>query len=269
MTPRFVVAKYAADLGRMEPRNIGVILWAKGEAHHKFLSDDVAATIVSELDVYRRWVNFWSASIAGTHIEPRRGDPVPLSDPACLDALITTQKGNYILTDAGRLMQSLRKKEIGNATSFLFRELVALKGDRQKNDSLGFASRCQTVLEASGIAARDDFKQKYEVEVNVYGVKRPVHFSYGFGNGHPNALLQRVHFTKEESVTSSLLKLHSLIYNSSVLRADAVRVLFRRSDVASETSDKALAQFANVCETVDVEADDSIPRLKQLLQLSA
>ena len=29
-TPRFLIAKYAPDLRRMEPRNIGVIVWNEG-----------------------------------------------------------------------------------------------------------------------------------------------------------------------------------------------------------------------------------------------
>lgn len=268
MTPRFLVAKYAPDLDRMEPRNIGVVLWSKGDMRARFLPDREAAVYVNDLPVYRRWVNFWTEAVAAESIEPRRGYPVPKKDIACLEALLTTQRGNYILSDAGELMQPLRKKEISLATDFIYREFVATKAEpTPKQDARGFAHKCQALLQEAGISLREDFRTHYPVDVDLFGVTQPVHFSYGFGNGHPNALFQRVHLNKEESITSSLLKLHSLLYKPTVIKSDSVRVLFRRSDISSEMAEKAVLQFGNECETIDVDSDATAAKsLKRLLQ---
>lgn len=263
--PRFVIAKYVPDLDRMEPRNIGVFLWARGDMAAKFLDATIASAFVTEMDVYSRWINFWTKAIASGTIQPRRGDPVPTSDPASLDALLATQKGNYILTDAGELMQSIRKKDASKAVDFLFRELVSTKTKPSaREDRHGFADRCVSLLRKAGLAGREDFKEHYEVECAVYGVPQQLHFSYGVGNGHPDALLQRVQLTNEQSVTSSATKLHSLIIGSSIIPRKYCRALVRKSDMATKAAKEGYRMLEGICEVVDVESDGAEERLADL-----
>lgn len=265
VAPRFLIAKYVRDLDRMEPRNIGVFLWARGSISAKFLEDGAAAAFVSEMDVYSRWVKYWTKAIATGQIQPRRGAPVPISDPASLDALLATQKGNYILTDAGELMESIRKRDSSKAVEFLFRELVATKTkSAAKEDRHGFADRCVTLLKKAGLAGRVDFKEHYPVELAVYGVSQSLHFSYGLGDSQPDALMQRVQLTNEQSITSSATKLHSLIIGSGILPKKYCRALIRKSDMGTKSAKEGYRMLEGICEVVDVESDDAEGRLADL-----
>ncbi len=265
LAPRFLLAKYVRDLDRMEPRNIGVFLWARGNLSAKFLEAGAASEFVTEMDVYSRWVKYWTKAITAGEIQPRRGDPVPTSDPASLDALLATQKGNYILTDAGELMESIRKKDSSKAVDFLFRELVATTTkNAAKDDRHGFADRCVALLRKAGLAGREDFKEHYPVEVAVYGVPQSLHFSYGLGASHPDALMQRVQLTNEQSITSSATKLHSLIIGSGILPKKYCRALIRKSDMSTKSAKEGYRMLEGICEVIDVEADDAAGRLADL-----
>ncbi len=267
VTPRFVVAKYAPDLERMEPRNIGVFLWARGELCAQFLEPNVAASFVSELDVYERWVRHWTNLIAKDAVAPQRGRPVPKSDPNCLDALLSTQKGNYILTDAGELMQPIRKKQLTDATSFLFKELIAISPTKDAVQH-GFSQKCLDVLKESGIAQQEGFRTKFPVECQIFGSQEKVHFSYGQGNGTPNILLQRVQLGSEQSIESAALKLHSIVFGA-VLPKKACRVLIRKSDMTTPTASQGYKLLNRLCGIVDVESQESREDLADLLQLTA
>ncbi len=261
VTSRFVLAKYVPDLDRMEPRNIGVILWSKGKLCARFLSEDKAANIVEEIDTYRRWVEFWSEMTNGESIEPRRGKSVPTSNSTCVDALLSNQEGNFILVDTGEVMQRLRGREVSKATDFLFGELVATRtlrdprGDRKK-----FDVQCVEVLRASGLAQRPDFKHKFSVPCPVNGMQLPVHFSYGLGADAPDALMQRAHLASEESITSSYMKIQS-VFQAGILTRNRCVALYRKSDIASPTAEHGHELLSKLCDVIDIESSDAIDRL--------
>ena len=112
-TTRYILAKYVPDLARMEPRNIGVIVWSKGKFCARFLDKtDIGAIQVNDRDTYERWVVYWSRLVTADAIRPRRGRPVSAADPTSIDALLSTQKGNYILVDSGEMLEQLRRTEL-------------------------------------------------------------------------------------------------------------------------------------------------------------
>lgn len=261
VTSRFVLAKYVPDLDRMEPRNIGVILWSNGKLCARFLSEDKAAPIVEEIDTYRRWVEFWSEMTIGESIEPRRGKSVPTSSSTCVDALLSNQEGNFILVDTGEVMQQLRGREVSKATDFLFGELVATRTLRDPRvDRKKFDVQCVEVLLASGIAQRPNFKHKFSVPCLVNGVPIPVHFSYGLGLDAPEALMQRAHLASEESITSSYMKIQS-VFQLGMLTRDRCVALYRKSDIASPTAEKGHELLSKLCDVVDIESADAKDRL--------
>ena len=118
---KFIIAKYVKDLARMEPRNIGLFVWQEGVLVSKFLE---TPSFVNELDTYKRWLDFWRRRTTGDMVRPVKGKPVSKADPKCLDALLSTQKGNYILVDAGELIDEVKENEIDNVLDYLFEDLV-------------------------------------------------------------------------------------------------------------------------------------------------
>lgn len=264
VTSRFVLAKYVPDLDRMEPRNIGVVLWSKGKLCARFLPEDKAASIVEEIDTYRRWVEFWSDTISGDSIEPRRGPSVSTSSSTCVDALLSNQEGNFILVDAGEVMQRLRGREVAKATDFLFGELVATRTLRDPRvDRKKFDVQCVEVLRASGIAMLPNFKPKFSVPCLVNGVQIPVHFSYGLGLDVPEALMQRAHLASEESITSSYMKIQS-VFQAGLLTRNRCVALYRKSDIASQTAEHGYELLSKLCDVVDIESADSKDRLRAM-----
>src|ERR1700722_19258050 len=95
---RYLIAKYVPDARRMEPRNIGVVLWASGKAVARFLRPQ-EADFIADKEIYERWTKYWHGLFGGSSIARMRGEPVPKDDPEFLDEFLKTQQGNYLLFD--------------------------------------------------------------------------------------------------------------------------------------------------------------------------
>ena len=252
MTPRFVLAKYVPDLGRMEPRNIGVFVWWKGSLCARFLdADDVDD--LNDVDTYDRWKAFWSRMVEDGLIRPKRGKPISTQDPSCLDALVSTQKGNYLLVDSGELLKKVRKNELPHVLDYLFDDLVAdPKSGAKEFKSKGLATRCRAVIEQSGIAKRDDYKSKFPVKCPVYGVNRHFFVSFGLGNGEPHALFQRVSLTNPNSVNGSALMFHSLA-DTALISSGSCAALVQESDINSNAAEEGIELLSRTCKIIDVD----------------
>jgi hypothetical protein len=64
---RYFVAKYMPDIMRMEPKNVGVILWTPSGAIARFVGEDDRGHIdarrlpewIGDTSIYRDWIAFW------------------------------------------------------------------------------------------------------------------------------------------------------------------------------------------------------------------
>jgi hypothetical protein len=252
MTPRFVLAKYVPDLGRMEPRNVGVFVWWKGSLCARFLdADDVDD--LNDVATYDRWKAFWTRMIEDGSIRPKRGKPVSVHDPSCLDALVTTQKGNYILVDSGELLKKVSKSELPNVLNYLFNELVAVPNSgAAESMSKSLATQCRHVIEKSGIAKRDGYKSKFPVKCPIYGVTRHFFVSHGLGTGKPDALFQRVSLSTPNSVNSAALMFHSLADNA-LIPSVRCAALVQESDINSNTAEEGVEFLSKTCTIINVD----------------
>jgi len=130
MTPQFLVAKYFPDMRRLEPRNIGVIVWCDGNCIAKFLGDGEskaginAPKFIQCKKTYRRWLDYWRLVISKDDIRMHRGERVLKSDKRFVDALCDTSNGNYRLVSGGELMDNVKPEELMNVAEYLFDELV-------------------------------------------------------------------------------------------------------------------------------------------------
>lgn len=125
MANRYLIAQYVANLARMEPRNIGIILWANGVVESRFLAAK-DAPFVRYPAIYTRWVKFWKEQLSRDEIQPIKCAAVPRHSLEFLDALLKTQEGNYRLFDGGFVCEDLR--DAAEAADFLFGELVLPAG---------------------------------------------------------------------------------------------------------------------------------------------
>ena len=84
--PQYIVAKYAADVARLETRNIGVLVWHRGHTASRFL-ELAEADFVEDKALLQRWVRFWKDQAAQPQIRVGRRKPVPRSAPGFVDEL--------------------------------------------------------------------------------------------------------------------------------------------------------------------------------------
>jgi hypothetical protein len=205
MMPRYLIAKYAPDVRRMEPLNIGIILWTPKKIVSRFIAEE-EASFVNDSKTYARWLRFWNSCITGDSIEfTRRNKTVSRSDPAFLDVLQETEKGNYLLFDGGFVEQKLKIREVADAVDFLFDELIApTKKTRHPIDSSSHdpvAFWADTLFADAGISDRDDFVRGRKVQCAIDdGLDEEFTFNYALGNGEPHAVFHRVLLHRQQSV---------------------------------------------------------------------
>ncbi len=185
----------------MEPRNIGVMLWAHGRIVCRFLPEN-QATFVGNISIYKRWVSFWTRLTEEKTIQVRDREPVPVRDPESLDAIKATADGNYFLYSGGHLLNGAARGDVNEALEFLFATLVATarkQGSETPKETLD--DSCDKLFSESGLANREDFVKNYQVAIP--DVKMPIKFDYAIGNGKPNAVFQKVRLSGQQSVTSA------------------------------------------------------------------
>lgn len=265
--PRFLLAKYVADLSRMEPRNVGIFLWHKSTLASRFLGDD-EVPFVNDVDTYRQWIDAWSAVATDGTIECIPGEPVSISKEACIDALLTHQEGNYVLVDAGFVPKTLTKKEMPLAVDYLFDQLVAhAQSKTSTTGSSGqnsLASVCDSLLEKIGLQLGSDFRRNQSIERPVYGVPRHFHCNYVFGPDQPQAVMQRARLSHEQNVNSAAMLMHTLI-ETSFMPPERCRFLVQSRDINSEAAEEGLNLLKSLCPVIHVDESAADEQIKEVV----
>lgn len=246
--PSFVIAKFVPDLNRMEPRNIGIFLWANGRLRCRFLPDS-EAFFVEDKEVYRGWVDTWTKLIGGTSITDRQGASVPIADSACMRALLSQQEGEYLLVDAGELLNPISVREHQSALDCVYDDLVAVRS--AQHDEKSFLRECDRVIKLSTLDQREGFRRKYPVECPIFGVNRHFQVSYGLGNGKPSAVFHRVSILSSKSVDSAALMLHALAEQKIVDKARTAALVIQ-SPGGSNRETEAVQLLNQVTNVVNV-----------------
>ncbi len=209
MDNQYLVAKYAPDLDRMEPKNIGVIFWADGRVRTRFANPEAVGLQVDDGN-YVRWITYWQR-LAGEkriQIEDRRAASV--KSRRYMQEFLRAQRGNYILESGGEIADPVNN--IDDAADFLFSRLVSATGRRDARGAETFKGTCDLVLKSAGIFERPNFVQNYPVPLKFGEFEKPLHFHYALASqgGNPHALLLRVHINNENNVTSAAGKFGSV-----------------------------------------------------------
>lgn len=219
---RFLVAKYIEDVLRMEPRNIGVILCAAGRTEAKFLEPD-AVSFIKDKKLYQRWIDFWLHQVGpeSDGIRMKDGILVRPSQPEFCDALLETQRGNYMLYDTGIVPDVLKKTQVGEAVQTLFEKLVAAhsaKGDLlHPADRPQLAKACKSILAGAGLYDRKDFAKTQPVICKVGAGTREFKPHYALlRRGVPLAVWHRVDVSSMRDVDSAAFMFEKLHKNRIV-----------------------------------------------------
>jgi hypothetical protein len=203
-TARYVIAKYIPDLQRMEPRNIGVIVWSPHGVQARFMAEREARPgeidgrraprFLTSVTAYRQWVNYWRTQLNSQALEPvNSSESVQRANHAFVDVLIASTHGNFVLNDAGFVLDPVPAEELSDLTNYLYSTLVEDEGTDEPRD-LTLDTICDELISTAGLKSDPHFHTRLslDVELNQLGVFETLEFSYGYKNGSIQRLYQRV-----------------------------------------------------------------------------
>lgn len=240
---RFVVAKYVSDLRRMEPRNVGVVLWSNGRVASKFLPRE-DASFVNDLETYDRWRSFWEEKLNDDVLSVPRLAPVQKSDPAFLDAFMRTQDGNYLLFQGGDVLEHVATDKVGDATKFLFDEIVAVHAEKKPDDQSFdriFQNRSKQVFERLGVWNRPDFHKGDDVcsvRCRIHNVWKVVPFHFALGDGDPRSVYQRVRLDIEQNWQLAVFRFEALLKSNKYKKQQCAALIQATSEEMADQNVK-------------------------------
>jgi len=210
--PRYLLAKFIPDLSRMEPRNIGVIVWSKNGTAARFLAEKPATreidgrsipgfiTNVTNQQSYKQWVGFWRSELKGSVIEPVYGGPsVSVQDSRFIDVLKESGRGHFILEEGGFLLDELPLgADAGELADYLFSSLIDETVTEDTKDPT-LQQLTDQVLAKSTMRSTRGFSSDYLVECNLGKATDTLKFNHAFQNGHLS-LFQKVSLPRRSSV---------------------------------------------------------------------
>lgn len=262
IAPLFAIAKYVPDIHRMEPRNIGVIVWADGMVASRFLGETRNGNVnpppmVSKNNrhAYRQWITYWKYQLDLLQIRRDNGEVVPRDSPEFLDALKEKSKEHFRLVSAGRLLEGIQASEIGDFTNEMFGRLVESEPTiGAKAEAAALMSACTSMMDASGIRRRPDYRSGFLLSRRVHGVFRPFPIDYALGPmGSPLSILQRVLLTRHQSVDSNAFMFDALMNDEErrIPKENCVAMV-NKALAITDDSVSGLQMLENMVTVVDV-----------------
>ena len=272
MKPRFMVAKYAQDLRRMEPRNIGIIAWSAGAVAARFAGEkDSTIHAPRELkfspkDSYSQWIGWWRSHLDAGEIEASRGRVVKVNDPGFLDALAESSRGNFMLVDGGEILDEVKPARLTELADYLFSELVTIKEDEPavSHESERLKIGTTHVLKRAGISDRRDLQRNWPAPCRIHGVLKVYDFDFAVGDvGKPSLLMHKVLLSHDKTFDSFVLNLDGFYQERKAFPKDQVCTFVYPGEFGDpKTVRSNLSILKTMTNVVDVsneqEAEDAI-----------
>jgi hypothetical protein len=265
---KYLLAKYIPDLHRFEPRNIGVIVWSPLGIEARFLAEYTNRLgevdgrsipgFVTSASAYRQWIRYWRDAIAGTGIRPLSGGDVVSSDsPGFIEALQQTGRGNFVVVDAGLVLDDIREEELASVADQLFTQLIEVNTVEEPRD-IGFEELCDSLIIRSKLKHHRNFHDRYPVSCNVRGVAEEFFFSHAIANGKIERAYQRFPISKRKAqlqknrdatawMFESLTKTNVITSDKIVLLVDATPDQLSQTEV-----DKSIRLLGSMSRVVNI-----------------
>ncbi len=263
-TPRYLVAKYVSDLQRMEPKNIGIIVWTKTAVSARFVAEKINSPgeidgrsippFVTSMAAYRQWVDFWRNEL----------DSKPLRAGRTLekwsDSLKQTGRGNFWLADGGVILQDFQSEEIQHVTNDLFHKLVEPPSADEMRDA-ALDQVADDIIRRLQLTRNKNFHDRYQVNCLVAdNVTESFEFSHAYSNGTLKRLFQRVPLAGRRTplrrvVHDSAWMFEKVVEQQIVTRDQAVALVYateeQRHDPSISWSFDVLRSVARVANLAD------------------
>jgi len=261
---QFAIAKFVPDMKRMEPRNIGVVVWNRGDCASRFIGDDrskdgrdFARLGVMDRHAYFQWMEYWRIQLDKSEIRLRDGRTIPRTESAFLDALCDTSLENFRLCNAGFLNVSMSKTKTTDIAASLFESLVLNPStDKQEaiDNSDTLRKETNRALDASGLSGYKDFKRTYDWLCPVGDTLQHFRFHFGIHRSKPQAVIQKVNLQRQASANDAAFMFQMMQKNYFGKDRCAAVVYADESDLKDNAlyqAFKMMGQFSEVINVAD------------------
>jgi hypothetical protein len=271
---RILIAKHVPDIRRMEPRNIGVVVWSDQGIAARFVGDDTKKIRGFEEDSsVREWIAYWKHLIGKPEVMDGRGKLVHSTDPEFFELLKSKSKTQYALVEAGQLLERVGIAELRDVAESLFEELVSTAPKKESRSSLAHVGKqlSENVTEAiqnSDIIKINGFRKKYDWICNLGTTREYFHFDYAVHDGGPQMIMQRVPW-KLDKVYSTAYQFQSMSTVYHQLTSDQCVSLVFASDTDSQIERISSAWSVLSCRGRVINVHDVDAAIKELNQLAS
>jgi hypothetical protein len=262
---RYLVAKYISDLQRMEPKNIGVIVWVSGEVSARFLAEKPGnpgkidgrsiPPFVTSMASYKQWVDFWRGALAEKAVPKGRSED-------WFDGLKQTSYGNFCLVDGGFIIDEV-KNHLHQVTDDLFFRLVESgSSDEPRDPALDRVA--DDLIKKLRLKENVAFHSRFQVSCQVAPqVVERFEFSHAYKNGSLRRLYQRVPLARRRTplrrtIHDSAWMFEKVVEQGIISRDQAIALVYatgeqRRDPEISWSFDvlNSVARVANLADSAE------------------
>lgn len=267
MSTKFLLAKYVPDLRRMEPRNIGVVVWSEEAVVCRFAGESEdgvrpPANLHVSLNAYRQWVDYWRLWVSRDKIKGDDGVEVKRSDVRFLDVLKQKSREQFLLIDGGFLMKDVGPKELPVLLDELFEELVGTgkpppKLDAHAESAQRLRQAAKKVLKESALDQRSDFQSNYNWLCPVGMTKQHFQFDFALHGRRPKMLMSRLLLWEQSDVESLAFKFEKMRDAYDLPREQCTALVYATNDILKEKDVKAAKKMMELFGTVVNLADEN------------
>jgi hypothetical protein len=259
-TPTIFVAKYAPSIERMEPRNVGVVVWTPESVVARFLGEQPDGRVVSpgivpkeSRHAYREWISYWRLSLAKPSIQGPGGRPVPRSSPEFMQALRSKSKASFMLCEAGYIKDKVAAAELPVIVDEYFDILVKESTPEQlREHKRALRKGVAEALSMANVDQFGDWQNRVPVECKIGPITRPLIFDHAvLSNKRPRAVFQRVLVPQQASICQASFMFEKIHVRRGKEPAKFAFVLGADNPEAADDNLRVLSQFANVIDVAD------------------
>lgn len=259
---RYLVAKYISDLQRMEPKNVGIVLWASGKVSARFLgerSDNLGKVdgrtvpgFIASTAAYKQWIEFWRTQL-GNETSSKFSE-------AGLNSLKDASRGNFFLVDGGLILEEINPTYLPKLTDDLFQRLVDTSSFEDPKDPI-LEQIANNWIKEFGLTRNEHFRSRYEVVCPIAPkIEERFEFSHAYTAKGIQKLYQRVPLTRSyghlrRTVHDSAWMLEKVVHHGIVRRDQAVALVYATDELMQDPeisrSLSVLSSVASVANLAD------------------
>jgi len=168
-----------------------------------------------------------------------------------------TARGNFVVVDAGSVLDDISEEELPTVADQLFAQLIEVNTAEEPRD-IGFDELCDSLMVRAQLKHHRNFHDRYPVRCTVRGVDEEFLFSHAIANGTLERAYQRFPIPKRKTqlqknrdatawMLESLLNTNVITADKTVLLVDATPEQISQTEV-----DKSIRLLGTMSRVVNI-----------------